>query len=37
MIQGFVPIFELESYKNTLNGFIVDTLKGNPWEYYLKI
>ena len=34
MIQGFIPVFELESYKNTLNGFIVNPLKGNPWEYY---
>jgi hypothetical protein len=34
MIQGFIPIFELESYKNTINGFIVNPLKGNPWESY---
>jgi hypothetical protein len=32
--QGFVPILELESYKNAINGFIVDSSKGNPWEYY---
>lgn len=34
MIQGFIPILELESYKNTINGFTVDPSKGNPWEYY---
>ena len=34
MIKGFIPILELESYKNIINGFIVDPLKGNPWEYY---
>ena len=34
LIDGFVPIFEFESYKNIMNGFIVDPLKGNPWEYY---
>ena len=34
MIQGFIPILEVESYKNAINGFIVDPLKGNPWEYY---
>ena len=34
MIQGFIPILELESYKNVINGFIVHPLKGNPWEYY---
>ena len=34
MIQGFVPILEFESYKNAINGFIVDPKKGNPWEYY---
>jgi hypothetical protein len=34
MIQGFIPILELESYKNVINGFMVDPLKGNPWEYY---
>ena len=34
MIQGFIPILELESYKNVINGFIVDPSKGNPWEYF---
>ena len=34
IIQGFIPILELESYKNAINGFIVDRLKVNPWEYY---
>ena len=34
MIQGFIPILDLESYVNDINGFIVDLLKGNPWEYY---
>ena len=34
MIEGFVPIFELESYKNSINGFIVNHSKGNPWENY---
>ena len=34
LIQGFVPIIEFESYKNVINGFIVDPKKGNPWEYY---
>jgi len=34
LIEGFVPILEFESYKNTINGFIVDQSKGNPWEYY---
>ena len=34
LIEGFVPILEFESYKNVINGFIVDLSKGNPWEYY---
>ena len=34
MIKGFIPILELESYKNVINGFIVDPSKGNPWEYF---
>jgi len=34
LIEGFVPILEFESYKNAINGFIVDLSKGNPWEYY---
>ena len=34
MIKGFIPIIDLESYKNIINGFIVDPSKGNPWEYY---
>ena len=34
LIQGFIPILELESYENAINGFEVDPLKGNPWEYY---
>jgi len=34
LIEGFVPILEFESYKNIINGFIVDLSKGNPWEYY---
>ena len=32
--EGFIPILEFESYKNIINGFIVDPTKGNPWEYY---
>ena len=34
MIQGFIPIFDFESYKNIINGFSDNPLKGNPWEYY---
>jgi len=34
LFEGFVPILEFESYKNVMNGFIVDLSKGNPWEYY---
>jgi len=34
MIQGFIPIFDLESYQNTINGFMDNPPKGNPWEYY---
>ena len=34
LFQGFIPILELESYKNVINGFVVDLSKGNPWEYY---
>ena len=36
LIQGFVPIIDLESYKNSINGFRIKHLKGNPWEYYFK-
>ena len=32
--EGFIPILEFVSYKNIINGFIVDPIKGNPWEYY---
>ena len=34
LFKGFIPILELESYKNVINGFVVDLSKGNPWEYY---
>ena len=34
LIQGFIPIIELESYKNVINGFTINPSKGNPWEYY---
>jgi hypothetical protein len=34
MIQGYIPIIDLESYKNSINGFQVNSSKGNPWEYY---
>ena len=34
MIKGFIPVLELESYKNVINGFTIDPSKGNPWEYY---
>ena len=34
LIQGFIPILELESYKNVINGFTINPSKGNPWEYY---
>ena len=34
LTQGFIPILELESYENAINGFKVDPSKGNPWEYY---
>ena len=34
LIEGFIPILELESYKNVINGFKVDPSKENPWEYY---
>jgi hypothetical protein len=34
MIRGFIPIIDLQTYKNTINGFEVNLLKGNPWEYY---
>ena len=34
LIQGFIPILDFGSYKNFINGFIVDPKKGNPWEYY---
>ena len=34
LLKGFIPIIDLESYKNSINGFKVDPLKGNPWEYY---
>jgi hypothetical protein len=36
IIQGFIPILDLESYKNVMNGFNVNLSKGNPWEYYFK-
>jgi hypothetical protein len=32
--EGFIPILEFISYKNIINGFIVNPIKGNPWEYY---
>jgi hypothetical protein len=34
LIQGFIPILELESYENAINGFRVNPSKGNPWEYF---
>ncbi len=34
MIQGFIPILDLKSYKNVMNGFNANSSKGNPWEYY---
>lgn len=29
---GFIPILDFESYMNFLNGFVIDSLKGNSWE-----
>ena len=34
LIQGFIPILDFESYKNIINGFVIEPSKGNPWEYY---
>ena len=34
LLQGFIPILELESYKNAINGFRVNPSNGNPWEYF---
>jgi hypothetical protein len=34
MIQGFIPSFDFESYKNFINGFSDNPLRENPWEYY---
>jgi hypothetical protein len=34
LILGFIPILDFESYRNILNGFVIDSSKGNPWEYY---
>ena len=34
LLRGFIPIIELQTYKNSINGFEVNLLKENPWEYY---
>lgn len=34
LIMGFIPILDFESYRNIINGFVIDSSKGNPWEYY---
>lgn len=32
--MGFIPILDFESYSNAINGFVNDSSKGNPWEYF---
>jgi hypothetical protein len=34
LFQGFIPILELESYENAINGFRANPSRGNPWEYF---
>ena len=33
LITGFIPIIDLQSFKNILNGFNIKS-KQNPWEYF---
>jgi len=32
--NGYVPIVDLKSFKNVINGYIIDSSKTNPWELY---
>lgn len=32
--EGFIPIIDLQSFKNIFNGYNESTLNENPWEYF---
>lgn len=32
--NGYVPIVDLKSFKNLLNGYVIDSSRTNPWELY---
>ena len=34
MIQGYIPIIDLESFPNIFNGFNISSTKLNPWEFF---
>ena len=36
LIKGYIPIIDLTSFPNILNGFIANSSKKNPWEYFFE-
>lgn len=36
LLEGFIPIVDLQSFDNIFNGFNFTSSKNNPWEYFFK-
>ena len=36
LIKGYIPVVDLNSFPNILNGFKANSSKINPWEYFFE-
>ena len=36
LIKGYIPIIDLKSFPNLLNGYIINSSSINPWEYFFE-
>ena len=36
LIKGYIPIIDLKSFPNLLNGYIINSSNINPWEYFFE-
>ena len=36
LIKGYIPIIDLKSFPNLLNGYLINYTNINPWEYYFE-
>lgn len=36
LIKGYIPIIDLKSFPNLLNGYLINYTNTNPWEYYFE-